>query len=544
MRCKKGSLALANSLWALSCICIALPAMADPAPAGGDNARLLQEIDQLKTRLQQLEELVRKNAADTQAAKHAAEQAQTQATEASQAVASAAPIVDKLGKGQIQIGHTNLSFGGWIEGAMNWRDHNELAGASSTNFGMPFPKSAAYGNHEFRADARNTRITVNMNSPLVDDIKLNGRLEFDWQSVSANTTQNNNAWAPRLRHAFLEADNKTTGWHFVAGQTYALTTPYGNQISGDGSPSPDKAWTMLPSLSITNLDPLDDIGPAGMNAPKQMEFRVVKTFTDSALAVSLENPLVSWGTNLAGTTPIYTGTTLAPGSNGQFNGNASQSLGLSSVPDVAVKGTWQPDPAYFFEAFGLLRTYRDMAGATNLTGTGRASTLAGGFDTYIKVMPGKLDFTAGIGYGSLGGYTGNGIADVTFDATGKPVPVKERQGWLALIGHVNKDLDIVGYYGIERSLAAGISGVNYGWGNPNFMNTGCNVLGGVCNGSIRTLWNAELGAVWRIYNGAFGRMDFLPQVTWLNKSLFPDMNGDAPSVKNVAVDMAVRLYPF
>jgi hypothetical protein len=533
---------VAGSL-SLGILLTGLPATAADTPAAS-NAELLKEIDALKARLQQLEDQVRKNSADTEAAKKAAEQATAQTEATKQAVAAAAPVLDKLSSGQIQVGHTNLSFGGWMEGTMTWRNHNELASASSTNFGTPFPKSVAYNDHEFRADARNTRITINMNSPWVDDTKLGGRLEFDWQSVGSNTTQNNDAWAPRLRHAFMEVDNKVSGWHFVAGQTYALSTPYGNQILGDGSSSPNKAWTMLPLLPITNLDPLDDLGPAGMNAPKLMELRVVKTFTNSALAMSLEAPTVTWGSNVAGTAPTYTGTTLAPGSNSQFNNNTSQNLSLSSVPDVVVKGTWQPDPAYFFEGYGVFRSYRDMAGTTPLSGTGRTSGFGAGFDTYIKAIPGTLDITGGMGYGSLGGYTGNGIADVTFDATGKPVAVKEGQGWLGIIGHVNGNLDVIAYSGIERSKAAGVSGVNYGWGNPNFLNSGCAILGGTCNGSVKTIWDAELGAVWRIYNGPYGHLDFLPQITYLDKTLFTDVNGNGPSAKNLAVDLAFRFYPF
>jgi hypothetical protein len=185
-----------------------------------------------------------------------------------------------------------------------------------------------------------------------------------------------------------------------------------------------------------------------------------------------------------------------------------------------------------------------MAGTTNLSGTGSVSTVAGGFDTYLKVWPGKLDITSGAGYGSLGGYTGNGIADVTFDANGKPVAVKEAQGWLGIIGHVNSNLDVIAYTGIERSKAAGVTGMNYGWGNPNFLNSGCAVLNGVCNGSVKTVWDAEIGAVWRVFNGPYGHLDFLPQLTYLNKTLFADVNGNSPSAKNVAVDLALRFYPF
>ncbi|HXA46775.1 MAG TPA: hypothetical protein VNW52_04030, partial [Burkholderiaceae bacterium] len=495
------------------------------AYAAGDtrsNAELLQEIDQIKARLQQLEDLVRKNAdksaAQAEASQQTAQQASMQAKAATDAVAAAAPVIDKLEHGIAQIGHTNLSLSGWLEGAMTWRDHNELAAASATNFGMPFGKSVAYGDHELRTDARNSYLTLNLRSTAVDDVKLNGRLEVDFQSIGSNSTQNNDAWSPRLRHAFVEIDNEATGWHAIIGQTYALTTPYGNQVRGDGSPSADKAWTMLPMSPIINVGQLDDIGPAGVNSPRPFEFRVVKTFTDTALAISFDSQIVSWGANVADTSPVYSGATLSSAANNQFNGNAAQNLSLSTMPDILTKATWQPDPRYFFEAFGILRTYRDMAGTTNLTGAGTTHGVGGGIDTFIKAWPGKLDITGGIGYGSLGGYAGNGIADVTFDATGKPVAVKETQGWLGVLGHPHRNLDLIAYVGTEHSTAAGIAGINYGWGNPNFLNSGCNILTGTCNGSVKSVSDVEVGAIWRFYNGAYGHVDFMPQISWLQKS--------------------------
>jgi hypothetical protein len=518
-----------------------------PAVAADDtrsNAELLQEIQFIKARLQQLEDQVRKNTADTDTTKQVAQQAAAQATAATQAVAAAAPVIDKLEHGIAQIGHTNLSLSGWLEGSMTWRDHNELAAASATNFGMPFPKSVAYDDHELRADARNSYLTLNMRSALVDDIKLNGRLEVDFQSIGDNATQNNDAWSPRLRHAFVQIDNEATGWHLIAGQTYALTTPYGNQLRSDGSDSADKAWTMLPSSPIINVGQLDDIGPAGVNSPRPLEFRVVKTFTDTALAVSLDSQIVSWGTNVAGTAPVYTGTALSAAANNQFNGNTAQNLSLGTLPDVLAKATWQPDPRYFFETFGIMRTYRDMAGTTGLTGTGTTHGVGGGVDTFIKAWPGKLDITGGIGYGSLGGYAGSGIADVTFDANGKPVTVKERQGWIGVLAHPNRNLDLIAYAGAERSAAAGVSGTNFGWGNPNFLNDGCNILGGTCNGSVKGVADVEIGAIWRFFNGSYGHVDFMPQLTWLQKSLFADINGIAPVARNFAVDLTVRFYPY
>jgi len=503
---------------------------------------LLDEINQLKARVEQLEQQVGKS---NPAALVPVPGSVPLPPEVNAPLGTGTLIADKLAEGELQIGHTNISIRGWLEGAMTWRAHNEFAAASNTNFGTPFPNSTAYDDQELQADARNTRITINTTSNVLDNTQLTGRLEFDWQNVASDTTQNNNSWGPRLRHAFMEADSLDTGWHLMVGQSYSLTTPYGNLVLSDGSPSTDEAWTLRPNLPIVNLDPLDDLGPAGVNAPRQMQIRVIKDLSsNAAIALSLENPLVVWGANLTGTAPVYTGTTLVPGSNSQFNNNGSQSLSLGSIPDVILKVGYDPIPNYHFEGFGIVRNYKDMAGTSGLTGTGRTTADGAAFDTYIKAVPGKLDLTGGVGYGSLGGYTGSGIADVSFTATGKPVAIKEAQAWGGVIGHPNHNLDLFTYAGMERAQAAAVDGIDYGYGNPHFLNGGCNVLSGTCTGSTKLVWDAELGAIWRFYNGGYGHMDFLPQITYLRRMLFADINGDGPATSNLAVDLAFRYYPF
>jgi hypothetical protein len=69
-------------------------------------------------------------------------------------------------------------------------------------------------------------------------------------------------------------------------------------------------------------------------------------------------------------------------------------------------------------------------------------------------------------------------------------------------------------------------------------------LNGTCNGDTKLVWDAELGGIWRFYNGSYGHMDFLPQISYLRRTLFADINGSAPSAGNLAIDLAFRLYPF
>jgi hypothetical protein len=508
---------------------------------------LIDQVKQLKDRVQQLEKIVgdkNANALNTPAIP-APPIAHPPVENPPPPNAPPQSVAEKLYNDQLQIGHTNLSFGGFIEGSMTWRQHNEFAAASNTNFGTPFPNAVNYNDQELQADARSTRIQVNTVSNLHDNTQLTSRLEFDWQGVPASATQNNNGYSTRLRHAFLEADSFDSGWHLIFGQSYSLTTPYGNLVRADGSASADVAWSLRPNLPIIALDPLDDIGPAGVDAPRQMQIRIIKDIAaNAAIAISLENPLVVWGANQGGPTPVYTGTTLLPGSNAQYNNNASQPLGLGTRPDVILKFGYDPNPNIHLEGFGIIRNYKDLAGTSGLTDTGSVTAGGASFDTYIKTIPGKFDVNLGIGYGSLGGYAGDGIADVSYTATGKPVAINESQAWFGLIGHPNHDLDLFAYAGMERANAGAVSGTQYGYGNPNYLNGGCNVLAGACNGNTRLVWDAELGAIWRFYNGSYGHMDFMPQISYLRRTLFTDISGNAPSASNLALDLTFRLYPF
>jgi hypothetical protein len=96
---------------------------------------------------------------------------------------------------------------------------------------------------------------------------------------------------------------------------------------------------------------------------------------------------------------------------------------------------------------------------------------------------------------------------------------------------------------MERVSAGAVSGAQYGYGNPNFVNGSCNVINGAYNGNTRLVWDAELGAISCFYNGSYGHMDFLPQISYLRRTLFTDINGNAPSAESLAIDSAFRLFP-
>ncbi|MTJ84061.1 MAG: hypothetical protein F8N37_23995 [Telmatospirillum sp.] len=521
----------------------------------------MQEFDAMQARIRNLESQLEANTASAAQAKVEAEQAKREASAATAATADSQQVMSKLKKGQLQIGHTNLGFTGWVQASAGWRQHNELAGPSSTTLNTPFPVQAQYHTNEFRDGPPQTRFGFVTASDVSDGLVLKSKFEFDTLSGSnAAATANGGGWTPRVRHAWMEVDSAKTGWHAVLGQAYSLTIPNGNQINADGSPSADLGWMLLPGSEVTSTP--DDGALAGLGSTRNIQFRVVKEIAPrAAAAISLENNQVNWGGDK--------GTAL--GANGMPNtlptpivSNSSYSSStifnsLGTMPDVVAKVGYDPTPQYHFEAWGILRSYKDAPGiAQGLTGTGSVMSGGGGLATYIKVVPGLFDAQFGVGYGSIGGQIDGLIPDVTYDNTGKPKPIMDRYLYANLVGHVNRDLDIYLQGGIEQGSKAGISGNStanaYGYGNPFGSggptgNLACMTLSpssltATCKQDTKTLWNGTVTAVWRIYNGSYGHLDFLPQVQYVNRTLFKDQFGYGPHADNWAFDAAFRYWPF
>ena len=213
------------------------------------NQQLLQELEALKTRIQQLETQQQGTAANALSATVQSVEAKKEADAALKVATEATPILEKLRKGQIQVGRTNVFFEGWAEYSATYRPHSELTGPSSTNVSsFPFPNQAQYHSNEFRNGPPQTRFGLQTVSDLTDNYILRGRFQFDMLS-STNATGTggyNQSWTPRMRAAYGQIDNVKNRWHVLLGQNYSLMVPSGNNVNADGSPSPNLGWMLLP----------------------------------------------------------------------------------------------------------------------------------------------------------------------------------------------------------------------------------------------------------------------------------------------------------
>jgi hypothetical protein len=544
-----------------------------------ENKQLMQELDAFKAsmnaKMQELEDKIQAANAAAAAAKAQSEAAQAQSAAAkgqsdeakkeadatAVKTANAVTVSEKLSQGRLQIGHTNIFFNGWVEGSMGYRKHDELAGPSQTSVLSPYPVQAQYGAQEFEAGPPQTRFGINTISDESRNIILRSKLEFDLLSGSnAANTANGSSYTPRLRHAWAVLDDAKTGWHFEIGQGYSLTIPNGSLVGADGSAPANVGWKLLPGSEVITQP--DDGVIMGLGTTRSVQFRVVKEIArNAAVAVSLENNIVTWGGDKGsglGTAPypkpVYSQASYS---------SSSLFTSFGNMPDVIGKVGWDPTTRYHFEAWGILRQYRDRSGPAatynNVSGSGAVYTGGGNIGTYTKVIPTKLDFHAGLGYGSFGTVIDSAIPDVTYDSTGKPVPIMDNYLFGEFIAHPNRNLDIYFQSGVERGFRAGVNAgattANaYGYGNPFGAgatgNAACMVqstssLTATCQQDTQIAWNYSITPDWRPINTkTHGHLDFMPQVEYVARRVWKDQYGYAPRTSNVAIDICFRYWPF
>jgi hypothetical protein len=519
----------------------------------------IKELDAIKGRIQELEDKIDAANAAAAAAQEQSDAAKKEAGATAAETADLVQVTEKLSKGRLQIGRTNLFFNGWVEGSMGYRQHDELAGPSQTSVLSPYPVQAQYSTPELEAGPPQTRFGMNTVSDVSRDLILRSKLEVDFLSGSnAAGTANGSSYTPRLRHAWGEVDILKSGWHFLLGQAYSLTIPSGNLPGADGSDPADLGWTLLPGTEVITQP--DDGVIMGLGTTRSVQFRVVKEIAkNAAVAISLENNIVNWGGDKGTALPATPLTSQSSyNSNSLFN-----TFGL--MPDIVGKIGYDPTSKYHryhFEVWAILRQYRDRSGvvaANIMPGVGPVYTGGGNIGTYTKVIPKKLDFHGGTGYGSFGTVIDGAIPDVTYDAAGKPVPIMDQYLFGEFIAHPNRNLDVYFQSGVERGFKAGVSGVTtataYGYGNPYGSggatgNVACvaqptSSLTAACRQDTQIAWNYSITPVWRLLNSkAYGHVDFMPQLEYVARRVWKDQNGYAARTSNIAIDLCFRYWPF
>lgn len=437
----------------------------------------------------------------------------------------------------VDLGPLTLTFGGFTELAIIYRNRNQTADVGSDfNGGIPFFNNPQSQTSEFRESARQSRFSLLAQGEEFDGIKAEGYLETDFLSAAVTSnSRESNSYALRVRHFY---GRFTTDWGLdvLAGQNWSLVT-----LESQGM-EPRKEQVPL-SIDAQYI--------VGFNWTRNPQLRVVQHFGKQfSLGLSLESPQTVFSNGAITTTGLPSGTTFPP-SNVNYN-NSGNSGGLLNstttystdiAPDVIVKAAADPGWGHY-EVYGLGRWFRSNVSRTDFTATGGGV----GAGMILPLIPKKLDFQlSGLVGKGIGRYGSAQFPDVTMQPTGELSPIKQYQVLAGLIFKPTNTLTIYGYGGREKASSnyATVGAATYGYGAPEFDNSGCYTTSASakCVANTHEIDEVTAGFWWKYYQGRLGNLQFGLQAEEFDRIAFAGVGG-APSA-NMFVGMAsFRYYPY
>jgi hypothetical protein len=497
------------------------------------------EIRLLKAKLKQLEQRV-----ENQGRKEKRLEAQANASgKTPAAYKAAASAFDPCPAGKVCYKGITLTFGGWVDLAAIYRSRNIASDTGSVYSSIPFAQSRNHNTQEARFSARQSRFSLLAEGDVDANTRLAGfgEIDFEGAAQTANSVATN-SFNPRMRQASLEVDRSDLGLHFLAGQSWSLNAPSKVGI--------DPRAVDAPGV-------IDFESVPGFIAARQPGVRVWQDFgPEFKLALSAENAATSFvGGNvpLVGTPAVGPQGVLNPnllvnltGPGGSFFNNANN-LSLNRVPDVTIKGAWDPrlgPNKLHVEAWALYRDFYDRFNFTNHD----VSNVSFGGHLAFDVVPRTLEATFSAAYGALGRYTAAPFQDATLrqDGSIQLLPITALQ--VGLVWHTTPSIDLYGYAGLEKTRAtfSNVGSVPFGYGNPLYNNTGCNIENSpaaTCNGNTSEVRQYTVGFYDTLLKGSYGAIKIGAQYSYNQRFAFEGVGG-APKTDDHIVMTQVRYYPF
>jgi len=435
----------------------------------------------------------------------------------------------------VQAGPVTLNFGGFTELATIYRSRNEVSDVGSDfNTGIPFNNNVLAHQSEFRMSARQSRFSLLAQGEPYGGARAESYLEADF--LSAGVTSNSresNSYTLRMRH-FYGRFMTDSGFDLLAGQNWSFVT-----LEKKGMNPRDE------NIPLT----IDAQYVVGFNWLRNPQVRFVEHFSPAlSLGLSVESPqaVTSNGINSAG---LPTGTTFPPGSvNFQNTGDAaglennSTTYTADNKPDVIAKAA--ADPGYgHYEVYGLARWFQSTVALQS------TSSMGGGIGAgmILPLLPdNSMTFQAsGLAGKGIGRYGSTQLPDVTMQPNGKLSPLQEYQFLLGLTYLPNHDLTTYLYAGREKEKATyyTVGAETFGYGAPEFNNSGCLQTSGTCVGNTNAVEEVTAGFWWKFYSGQLGNFQFGLQGEFLQRDAFGGVGG-APSA-NIFIGMtSFRYYPY
>jgi len=517
---------LLSSAMIVSATMIAAPAFAGQSQqAQIDQLRqqMQAEIDALKQEVATLKSQQQQNQVQQQATQQAAETA----------VAAVQKVTPPKGKKGVQIGAVTVTPGGFIESAGIFREKNMSSDVGQAFNSIPFGNVSNDHLTETRFSARQSRLSLLATSDVDDSTHAAAYYEMDFLGAAGTAnSKESNSYNLRIRNIYATIDWDDLGLHLLGGQSWSLATLYKQGLLARDENVP---------LTI------DAQYVVGYNWTRQPGFRLVKDFDKTLwLGLSIENPQTTFQGSL-------------PAAAGNQNASAAVGGGLFDTdtgavtysndagPDIIAKAAWDPGFGHY-EVYGLARFFRDRANFQTKTDVGGGV----GAGAIIPIVPKLLDFQlSGLVGQGVGRYGSGQLPDVTFGADGSIHPLTEYSLLGGLTGHPSSAFDVYLYSGLEHAdrwsetIVNGKTKTNYGYGNPNASNAGCNTEGSAlaCTANTRDLMEGTVGFWWKFYQGDFGSARWGGQYELVARNVWGGVGGGGTADNNIIMT-SFRFYPF
>jgi hypothetical protein len=536
------------------------------APALASEEDLKAEIRALKEQLRRVE---RRLDAQSQSPK------QTQ-----RAVERVAEAKSKVAKGPDEepppptffvFKNVKITPGGFFEFATIHRDHY-IGADLATPFGnIPYPNNPTAHTDETRFTARRSRFILGTDADLdsVTHVKMYLATDFLSDAQTGTLTQSD-SWNLRWRELYLKLDRSDLGSHISLGQMYTLASMNSRGTTPDTFITPP----VIDDQYMPGYTWARQVGVRwSQNLPCffQYAFALEQPFTSFSGGIpgiainNLVAPIPSNGVSQVLVTPYLPGAFQQIPVGGSLFNNANP-ISFNDVPDLITKIAWDPDlfgHAVHLEGGGMLRKFSDHVFGGNHDVWG-GSGFAG---LIVEVIPKWLDFQAS-GISGLGvsryGSANQSIPDVTFNWRGGLAPIPERQAMIGLTAHPTPATDVYVFaggefaganyawarYGRTPFVPAGL--YSFGYGNPAFVNTGCNFEGattvtyglpGACVGMTKDVRQITTGFWHNFYDGPAGKLRFGAQYAYTIRDSFPGVGGAFKGTENM-IFTSLRYYPF
>jgi hypothetical protein len=460
-------------------------------------------------------------------------------TDGTQAAAQSSQAGGDQQSAAIQAGPVTLNFGGFTELASIYRNRNEVSDVGSDfNNGIPFNNNPLSQQTEFRLSARQSRFSFLAQGDPFDGAHAESYMETDF--LSAGVTSNgreSNSYTLRMRHFYgrLVTD---TGWDFLAGQNWSLATLFKKDMSPRNE-----------NIPLT----IDAQYVVGFDWDRNPQVRLVKHFSPMfSLGLSVESPQAVIGSGI-NSTGLPAGTTFPPSNFIYQNpGNATGLLNNSTTystdvaPDIILKAAADPGFGHY-EVYGLARWFNSNIARQQQT----VATGAIGAGAILPFLSDNLHVQASGLYGNgIGRYGSAQLPDVTMQPNGQLTPIKTYQVLFGLTYLPTTALTAFLYLGREKASSTyfNVGTATYGYGAPEFNNSGCYATSGTCVGNTNSVQEITGGLWWKFYRGVLGNFQFGLQGAYFERTAFTGVGpggGALTPIANIFMVMgSFRYYPF